>query len=96
MYLRVIWFPQFIFPNFRLKINLERKLQLQRKNNKVANPLPHSLNSKPLIKGAGGGDMCAVFRKELLFISFSSNPQNETGLIPQMRKPRILEVKRLP
>lgn len=72
MYLRVIWFPQFIFPNFRLKINLERKLQLQRKNNKVANPLPHSLNSKPLIKGRG--NMCSVFTKELLFTSFSKQP----------------------
>lgn len=37
MYVRVIWFPQFIFPNFRLKINLERKLQLRRKDNKQSN-----------------------------------------------------------
>lgn len=28
MHLSVIWFTQIIFPNFRLKINLERKLQL--------------------------------------------------------------------
>lgn len=49
MHLSVIWFTQFIFPNFRLKINLERKLQLWRKDNKVTNPLPHSLNSKSLI-----------------------------------------------
>lgn len=38
IYLSVILFTQFMFSNFRLKINLERKLQLQRKGNRVTNP----------------------------------------------------------
>lgn len=71
MYLRVIWFPQFIFPNFRLKINLERKLQLQRKNNKVANPLPHSLNSKPLIKG-GGEYVFSIYERVVIHFIFKA------------------------
>lgn len=94
MYSRIIWFPQFIFPNFRLKINLGRKLQLRKKDNKVTNHFASFLKFKVTdIIGEGGNLWLSICQMLVLHLISRQPHKMKPGSIPQMRKPTISEAK---
>lgn len=95
IYLSVILFTQFMFSNFRLKINLERKLQLQRKGNRVTNPNLISFlkfEVTDIIREKEKYNCVLFARQSFIHLIFKATYKMKLFQF-QMRKQRLLEIK---